>query len=212
MESFIALNKLISTPNGIISSRVQIIENATEFIKYYEKSDSVVGEKHVAEEMRPIFSSLKSTNISIELELLFATILKILFRKQVNRDTIGKFGFSTLASCLARQSINSPAAAELGNTVLNACFDSNNVLLYLGEGGLAPLLRLLRASDTAVQASVLGALQGICFTAGGKYSIRSNLEAISQIAMLLISDEIIVRARAVGNVLFTVYSLMIYDL
>ena len=148
--------------------------------------------------MRPIFAALKNSNCIKEIELLFASVLKILLRKQVNRDAVGKIGFNAIIQCLSRQSLNSTSAAELGNAVLNACFDSNNVILYLNEGGLTPLLFLLRSSDVLIQASVLGALQGICFTPAGKYSMRSNVEALSAICFLMISNDMSVRARAVG--------------
>ena len=196
MENLIAVNRLLSVPNGAITSYSNVVDNARCFISSFEKS---VPDEDTDDDLRPILSTLRNVTVSVEMELALASVLKILFRKKSNRDAIGKFGFASLVQCLTRQSLSGVAAAELGNTVLNACFDSDNVLLFLAEGGLAPLLRLLRSSDTVIQGSVLGALQGICFTVGGKYSIRSNMDAISTIAMFLISDCIIVRARAVGT-------------
>jgi hypothetical protein len=201
MDRFLYINSLLSTPNGLANSKVEILKASIEFVTAFEHPSTPVGEKGVLDEMRPILSSLRDSTCPAELELRFASIMKILLRKAVNRDNIGKFGMSSIVQCIGRQQlIGSLAAAELGNVVLNACFDSQNVMLYLGENGLPPLLNLLRCPDSAVQASVLGALQGICFTPAGKYSLRSKDEAIAKIMMFMISDNMTVRARAVGTI------------
>lgn len=201
MEYLEEINRLLSIPNGLSNSRDAIYKSAVKFVQKLEKPGSDLGDKMKVDEMRPILSSVRTIGCSIDMECCFAIILKILLRKAVNRDAVGKFGMNAIVQWLGRQGLlASPVTPELGNVILNACFDSNNVMLFLNEGGMRPLLFLLRSQETLIQSSILGALQGICFTAAGKYHMRTCGDAIHSIVLYFMSDELVVRARAVGTI------------
>jgi vacuolar protein 8 len=93
-----------------------------------------------------------------------------------------------------RQSI---VACEAANMILNMCYDKKNVILLLAEGGCAPLVRFLSASDPELQACSCGALQSICFQKEGRETIRS-LNAVPSIVNLLGNSNRKVQSRAVG--------------
>lgn len=90
------------------------------------------------------------------------------------------------------------ATAEIGNVTVNCCYDGANVTQFLEEGGVAPLIILLRSRDTAVQASILGALQGVCYVSWGRHAIMSDPSTIMIIGRFLLADDEFVRTRAIG--------------
>lgn len=176
MSFLVQINRLISLPNGIMENKVNICRLVTEFVNE-DESGNAVGSANGVDEMRPLLAILR-TGAPGEFEVLFARILKILLRRQVNREALGKQGITCVIHSLTRQVTEiGTAATEIGNMLLNAFYHQANVSLFVAEGGLPPLISLLRVSiDHNVLASVLGAMQGVCFTRQGKVAFRSEKE------------------------------------
>eukprot|EP00602_Paraphysomonas_sp_CaronLab_P005773 CAMPEP_0185034640 /NCGR_PEP_ID=MMETSP1103-20130426/24698_1 /TAXON_ID=36769 /ORGANISM="Paraphysomonas bandaiensis, Strain Caron Lab Isolate" /LENGTH=272 /DNA_ID=CAMNT_0027571379 /DNA_START=226 /DNA_END=1044 /DNA_ORIENTATION=- len=150
--------------------------------------------------MRPILAALNS-ELAPDMEIYLIKILKILLRNPLNRRAIGRVGLSALVEALKRLSSGRPVAAgELGNAVLNACYNGENVGLFIEVGGVPPLCVLLRSRDVDVIASTLGALQGVCYVPKGRHEVRGDIQTMSLIATFLSSSDPLVRARAVGCV------------
>jgi hypothetical protein len=103
-----------------------------------------------------------------------------LLRKPVNRDIVGKLGMRCIVRSLMRQAQRvTVATAEIGNVTLNCCYSGSNVVLLIEEGGLEPLMQLLRCRDFSVQASALGALQSVCFVSWGRRALLSDASVMA---------------------------------
>jgi hypothetical protein len=229
MDQLPVFNRLISQPNGVTRNYAGIMEALSAFNERLsgpalplhgggEDSDSAPAPspppqtqtQTQTDELKPLLTVLggqsgSSTGpggasaLPVDMELAVARALKILLRKPVNRENIGKFGVKCMVEALTRQAQRVTAAtAEIGNATLNACYNGANVVPFLEQGGMPPLLQLLRSRDTAVQGSALGALQSLCFVPWGRRALLDDDSAILCIARLLLSDDELVRARAVG--------------
>jgi hypothetical protein len=144
------------------------------FLDLYQSSTDISMD---SEEIRPLLTSLES-EISSDLEIFISKVVKILFRSPSNRKMIGKSGMVSIVRCLNRhaRSLRGVATGEIGNVVLNACYNGENVDLFIEMGGIEPLCALLMSGDTNVIACVLGALQGICYVPAGRFAIRRNTQ------------------------------------
>jgi hypothetical protein len=89
---------------------------------------------------------------------------------------------------------------EICNLLLNAVYDGKNVPLLIEADGVRPLFAFLDSSQHKVQSSALGAIQGICFVALGRHTIRSSAQNLEKLCSFLIAEESTVRARALGSI------------
>jgi hypothetical protein len=189
MEVITLINRLISQPDGLSRNRDALKTHLEGFCEACADPSSTASSDmmEVADELKPLLGTLggagggggsgaaATADIPVELEILVARTLRILLRKASNRDGLGKFGIKCIVRTVIRQTQRlTAAAAEVGNVVLNACYNGANVAAYVEEGGVPPLLRLLRSRDLAVQASVLGALQSVCYVSYGRHSIAHD--------------------------------------
>ena len=208
MEFLKHLNKLLLQPNSIIRNYEVLLKLMKEFTESFEDPNSLFGDTDVVDDLRPILSNLLRKNdngastIPIELELLGARIIKILLRKPINRTNLGMYGISTIVQALKRQvDDRTIASVEICNIILNCCYEGSNVNLCIDEGGLEPLILLLKSTrDMRLQSSALGALQGICFVPLGRQTVRFNTEILKLLSSYLQSDDDLVRARCTGTV------------
>lgn len=201
MENLVILNRLLCQPEAIMRHKSEILNVLEAFTDHFSDPSKKLGSND-SDDMRSLYCILRTASPH-DVELLCARMIKILLRKTGNRTVIGAFGMSSIVKALLRQSERlTPPAAELGNVVLNACYisENDNIRLFLEEGGLPPLLTLLRSRDVKVQGSALGALQGICYVQYGRQALRQIIDAIPKICLFLNSDDDIVRARAVGTI------------
>lgn len=200
MEHLVILNRLLCQPEAILRHKSAILSALEAFTDYYSEPSKKLSSD--PDDMRSLFGVIRNV-APHDIELLSARSIKILLRKSSNRTSVGKFGMNCIVKALMRQSERlTPPAAELGNVVLNACYacENDNIGIFLDEGGLVPLLSLLRSRDVKVQGSALGALQGICYVQPGRQALRQIPDAIAKISSFLESDDDIVRARAAGTI------------
>jgi len=208
MEFLKQLNKLLQQPNSIVRNYENLLALTKEFTESFEDPTLLFGDIDVVDDLRPIISNLLRKNdngastIPIELELLGARIIKILLRKPINRSNFGKYGVSATVHALKRQvDDRTIASVEICNIILNCCYEGSNVNLYIDEGGLEPLVLLLKSTrDMRLQSSALGALQGICFVPLGRQTVRFDTEILRLLSSYLQSDDNLVRARCTGTV------------
>lgn len=195
-----AVNKLLSQPNALVRNFDALVESISTFLSQYDDIACNFGNHSSADDIKPLLTSLRE-NMPAKLEILVARMIKMLLRKQINRNSINKQGILAVVCALQRQVANRTiAAAEIANVVLNTCYDGANVVSFLEEGGMPLLLRLLETRDENVQASVLGAIQGVCFVPLGRQAVRSNDMTIPFLCNFLSSENGLVRARAIGTV------------
>jgi len=208
MEFLKQLNKLLQQPNSIVRNYEVLLKLMKEFTDNFEDPTLLFGDSDVVDDLKPIMSNLLRKNenltstIPIELELLGARIIKILLRKPINRTNFGKYGISAIIHALKRQvNDRTVASVEICNIILNCCYEGSNVNLYIDEGGLEPLVLLLKSTrDIRLQSSALGALQGICFVPLGRQTVRFDTELLRLLSSYLQSDDDLVRARCTGTV------------
>ncbi len=131
--------------------------------------------------------------------MLMVWIVKILSRKEVNRVLLGT-GMIKPILTVASTTKNKHLARECCNSILNLCYEKENVVLLLDLSGIPVLLKLLEhRDDTELLASVMGALQSVCFQPIGRAKLY-ELEGTGQIVPLLQFPSIKVAARAMGVV------------
>lgn len=223
MDNLTDLNNLLNQPNTFERNLVQIIQVAQTFAQLYDNKDSVVGDAESIDDMRPILATIgdPSARIPVDIDVIIATILKVLLRKGVNRLALGKYGMTAIIKSVHRiqAAKNIPAAAEMCNVILNTCYDGVNVQLLIELDGVSPLLRFLNSKEIPVLCSSLGALQGLCYVPRGRNSLRQmpkvctlcmfylfqaiyncflSLQALARITTFLGHEDPAVRARAVG--------------
>ncbi|KAK9824307.1 hypothetical protein WJX72_009322 [[Myrmecia] bisecta] len=128
--------------------------------------------------------------------LVLLKVLKIISRKQTNRQRIGEHGIYAVLKHLRRPA-NPKVAAEGANVILNVCYEKANVDLVLRCNGVPPLIKFLSHADADVQANAAGAVQSICFQEKGRQGVR-DAEAVPALIALLRSPQAKVKARAVG--------------
>ena len=178
MESLIQLNSLLNQPNTFVRNISQIILLANQFITNFENKDTIAGDGNIADELRPILATISdpAASIPVEVDIIIASILKILLRKPCNRLSLGKYGMSSIIRSMLRLQTgkNITASAEMCNVVLNTCYDGANVQLLVELNGIVPILKYLKSKETAVLCSSLGALQGLCYVPLGRQTIRQN--------------------------------------
>jgi hypothetical protein len=188
MEALVLINRMISQPDGLSRNRDALKTHLEGFCEACSDPSSAASsemmEVAAADDLKPLLGTLggvggsgtaTSAEIPAELEILVARTLRILLRKASNRGSLGKFGIKCIVRSVIKQTQKlTAAAAEVGNVVLNACYNGANVASYVEEGGVPPLLLLLRSRDLAVQASVLGALQSVCYVSYGRHSIAHD--------------------------------------
>lgn len=92
----------------------------------------------------------------------------------------------------------SESVSDICNIVLNSCYDTLNAQIFIDEGGMQPLLFLLRNKDSKVLISVLSAIQGICYIPGGRQVLRQENESLQRIIQQLVSIDAKVRSRSTG--------------
>jgi hypothetical protein len=177
MSRLSSINRLLSQPDGLNRNFELLMCEMKSFLDLYQSSPDISID---CEEIRPLLTSLESDFISVDLEVYVSKVVKILFRSPSNRKTIGKSGMTSIVRCLNRhaRSLRGVATGEIGNVVLNACYNGENVDLFIEVGGVEPLCALLMSGDTNVIACVLGAIQGICYVPTGRFAIRRNTQVL----------------------------------
>ena len=176
------LNRLVSQPNGVTRNRVGIMDALVAFNGNAGGAaggvDITAPDFSMQDELKPLLAVLGGQSgaatgsenvLPVDLELGVARAVKILLRKPVNRTSLGQFGVKCIIDALGRQIRRVTAATpEIGNAALNACYNGSNISPFLDNGGLPVLLQLLRTRDVAVQGSILGVLQSLCFVSKGR--------------------------------------------
>jgi hypothetical protein len=135
-------------------------------------------------------------NCEVLLRVLKA--LKILSRKYDNRARLGPHIVGPLVEVL-HQRPQALVAGEAANVILNICYERENVTLIMENGGVPPLVALLREPEQELQANAAGAIQSICFQKEGRRFVR-ELGAVPAVLPLLSSPSLKVRTRAVGAI------------
>lgn len=208
-EDLSKLNQLLSQPDAINKNHDKLISSCSQFIEKYDSSIEETEESSSrVDELRTILFTMTNDMIPMGLEVLLSRVLKILLRKSCNRLSIGKSGVSSIVYALKRQTSSKPiVASEVCNIVLNTCYEGANIRSFLEEGGLPIVLRLIGTSsrDSRLQASALGALQGICYTSLGRQylladTVTSSTGGLNIVINLLLSQDKLVRARASGTI------------
>lgn len=173
MNRLSGINRLISQPDGINRNKDCLIGEMKSFVDIYQNSLEISTEY---EDIRPLLLALE-IDLAMEVEIFLAKVVKILFRSPSNRKALGRSGMLSIVKCLERHNrcFRSLVTGEIGNVVLNACYNGENVDLFVEAGGVDPLCHLLVANDLSVAACVLGAIQGICYVPAGRFAIRKNL-------------------------------------
>eukprot|EP01041_Mallomonas_annulata_P004668 gene4668-9258_t len=200
MENLASMNRLLSQPDPASRHKTALMNAMQQFTDQYANPNVNMGSTREADDMRPLLAVLRGP-LPGDFEVLIAKVIKILLRKPINRTLMGKHGVLCIVKALMRQTEHrSIAATEIGNVVLNTCYNGDNVQLFIDEGGFPHLLKLLLSRDTSLQASVLGAIQGICFVPIGRQAIRQDSESIRIMVHFLDSEDSLVRARASGTI------------
>lgn len=173
------INRLLSQPDGINRNKDSLIGEMKAFVDLYHNSMDISTE---CEEIRPLLLTLE-VDITVEIEIFLAKVLKILLRSPLNRKSIGKSGMSSIVRCLERHArlVRGVVTGEIGNVVLNACYNGENVDLFVETGGIEPLCQLLMTGDLSVVACILGAIQGICYVPAGRFAIRRYCTVIDYV-------------------------------
>jgi len=161
-----------------------------------------IGEEATINEMKPLLNAINDFTINVELRFLFVKVLKILLRKSVNRAALGKNGVSLIVRSMNTVTTerHNLISAEMCNLVLNAVYDGKNVQHLIDVEGIRSLFRLLETFHDTIQASALGAIQGVCFVPLGRKHIRTFPQNIETLCALLQSEHRTVRARALGSI------------
>ena len=139
---------------------------------------------------------LRDTLKILQIRLLL--VLKILMRKQSNRQALGKSGVYAIG-LLASRAQSTTIAREGANAVLNMCYEPKNIGMLVQEIGVKFLVKFLASRDIGLQASSAGALQSICYQYIGRAASRDHA-VIERLAPLLHSDDITVQTRSVGAI------------
>lgn len=183
MDQLPVFNRLISQPNGVVRNFAGIMQSILMFNEALSDPAMLEPSMGSRDDLKPLLTVISGqcgvstglgteSALSIDMEAAVAKALKILLRKPINRDGIGRFGVKCMVSALSRQTQRvTSATAEVGNAILNACYDGANVGTFLELGGISPLLHLLRSRDHAVQGSALGVLQSLCFVSFGRRAV-----------------------------------------
>lgn len=185
MDNLSEINRWLSQPDGIRRNYDVLMEAMREFLVRNKNSGFQSEPDKEPDEMRPLLASI-SLDMSTDMEMMVAKITKILLRAPTNRRALGRAGLAVLVQWLHRQThTRTIAAGEIANVILNACYNGENVSIFVEVGGVGPLCILLRSRDVNVVASALGALQGICYVPVGRYAVRQDMEVSWNIFVLL---------------------------
>lgn len=189
---------LLSTPNFVLRSGEAIITACSAFAGDFEDSSGCPDAIPV-EDLMPLLSTIRSPS-SVEIDIGICKVIKLLLRRQENREKIGKFGIISMLACLKRtwQQKTLVPAYEILNGLMNSCHEASNARFIIEEGGLPIILPLLSSKDVRLLASALGAIQGICFVPLGRQTLRYEEEYIRKIGGYLRSENGQLRARAIG--------------
>jgi hypothetical protein len=123
-------------------------------------------------------------------------VLKIVSRKQLNRDSAGSATVAAVTAHLTAP-LNTRTAAEAANALLNLCYERDNVELAVRHGAAAALVPLLAGAAPQLQANAAGAVQSICFQKSGRAAM-GGLDVVPQLVQLLASEHGKVGVRAIG--------------
>lgn len=176
MDKLSTINRWLSQPDGVHRNYEVLITEMSEFLNVHRNLGLQGQPDAEPDEMRPLLASI-NLEPALDMEMMLVKIVKILLRSPTNRKALGKSGLTALVQCLQRQSrVRTIVAGEIANVVLNACYNGENVALFVEVGGVEPLCVLLRSRDVNVVASALGALQGICYVPNGRYAVRRDME------------------------------------
>ncbi len=164
------LNRLLSKPFCSTNHLTELMSIAESLVANVE-AFLVISD---ADEMKPILRCIEE-NIPLQLEIVLSRVLKILMTKAANQVSLEASGMRSLIVVLERHAaIKSNNAVDICNVILNSCYNTSNAQNFVDEGGLTPLVSLLlHVKSSLGQASVLGALQGICYIPGGRYHVRA---------------------------------------
>lgn len=155
------------------------------------------------DEMDGIFKLMSTPECAAdeEVSLYALKVLKILSRKQENRQNFGRRGLNAVLRLLIDPS-SSRVAGEGSNVILNVCYEKENVDAILMCGGVEPLVRFLgEREDPDLQANAAGAIQSICFQEKGRVSVR-DLDGVPAMLRLLAEcgGNVKVQTRAIGAI------------
>lgn len=180
MDALSQINGLLNQPNTFQRNLDQLLTLSQKFISYHEGRESIVGDISLSDELRPVLATIGDQSVAIpaEMDLILATVLKILLRKSTNRLSLGKTGMTAIVRSLNRIHLerNGIAAAEMCNVILNTCYDGVNVQLLIELDGVALLFKLLKTRDIEILRSALGAIQGLCYEPRGRQSVRQEVK------------------------------------
>lgn len=182
MDTLSQINGLLNQPHTFQRNIEQLLVLSQIFVSFHEGREYGTGELSLSEsdELRPVLAAIGDTSatIPVEMDLVLASVLKILLRKSSNRLSLGKFGMSAIIKGLSRVHLekNSSASAEMCNVILNTCYDGVNVQLLIELEGVSLLMRILKSRDQDILRSVLGALQGLCYEPRGRQSLRQEVK------------------------------------
>ena len=170
------INFFLNKPFATTKFVTEIIENAVVLLEELEKYAGNLPATKGVDDLKPLLRCLRE-EIPVELEILFARLLKIFLTKSVNRTSLGNPGLSAIVYVLRRQlRSHNGATSDICNAVLNSCYDKTNAQLFVDEGGMQILIRFLGTKDFKIIISTLGALQVLCTIPSGRQLLRQDAE------------------------------------
>lgn len=174
------INKLLSKPFASTRLKEELMARGTDFAEHFASSQSI-SESKDADDLKPLLSFLRE-DLSTDLEIIFSRILKMLLAKKANRDALGRVGIVNIIFLLRRQVKQlTSAAMEICGAILNSCYSSDNGQIFIDEGGMPLLFRLILVRDIAVRLSTLGAIQVLCFLPSGRQIMRQDSEVVGSL-------------------------------
>ena len=158
---------------------VKIVDLCKQLCREFENSpETTIGSSDRADQFRPLLSSICEPCLHADTRFLITKVLKILLRKELNRSGLGKAGVTAIVKSLSLCGATPALTAEACNLVLNALYDGRNVQYFVEADGVSVLFALLQSPQERVQASALGAIQGVCFVPSGRHHIRSCRQVV----------------------------------
>mmetsp|Transcript_33357 Transcript_33357/g.76284 ORF Transcript_33357/g.76284 Transcript_33357/m.76284 type:complete len:368 (+) Transcript_33357:58-1161(+) len=131
-----------------------------------------------------------------DMALSLLRVLKVLSRKEANRETVESHDIKIILSFISRKdSLSVPG--EACSVLLNMCYGKDNTLAVIEHGGVAPLIRLLNSPSEEVQTNAAGAIQSMSFQSEGRHELREG-NLFPSLFPLLDHASVKLRTRCVG--------------
>mmetsp|Transcript_30753 Transcript_30753/g.40623 ORF Transcript_30753/g.40623 Transcript_30753/m.40623 type:complete len:319 (+) Transcript_30753:176-1132(+) len=199
MYSLEEINKILRAPQAFETRKEKLMSCLEEFLVANIDPKKSPNLSSGVDDLTLVFDVLGSEVFRrSDLLVPLLKVMKILMRKPENRASVLDAQMANLVLVLSAPP-SMVAAREAANVILNMCYDSQNVVMFVQQGGARALVPLTQSPDINLQGSALGALQSVSYQKEGRSALR-EIGAISLVCSLLESEHQKVQARAVGAV------------